>query len=251
MNIILQNISSYETRAVQNAAMLLDDVHCLRSAIEDLTQHAAHLRQGAMPVGSVEFVRAAMSVAGFTEPVNMSYPPQALKFLRRQVQRRHAGEVIGHWFIKPVATKQFTGFVFDTMANPRHLNAHDREQYDLFMAMDPNEEVWVSEVVSFMGEWRYYIVDGRIVGSARYDPDGPDDICAPQEQEVLRCVQDLAIEHPYAIDFGVLTNGESALVEINDAWSIGLYAGALSARDYYAFLQQRWNNLFKQANNNG
>lgn len=251
MNIILQNISSYETRAVQNAAMLLDDVRCLRSAIEDLAQHTAHLRQGAMPVGSVEFVRAAMSVAGITEPVNMSYPPQAVKFLRRQVQRRPKGEVIGNWFIKPVATKKFTGFVFDTTANPRHLNAHDREQYDLFMAMDPNDEVWVSEIVSFIGEWRYYIVDGRIAGHARYDPDGPDDIGAPQEQDVLRCVQDLAINHPYAIDFGVLANGESALVEINDAWSIGLYAGALSARDYYAFLQQRWSNLFKQANHNG
>ena len=82
-----------------------------------------------------------------------------------------------------------------------------------------------------------------ILGSARYDSEGHDDAPSPCLDVVRACVATMGLGHPYVLDFGVLANGETALVEANDAFAIGLYRGALSPRQYLAFLQARWSFL--------
>jgi hypothetical protein len=42
---------------------------------------------------------------------------------------------------------------------------------------------------------------------------------------------------------GVLSTGETAIVEVNDFWAIGLYDRALNPRVYLDLLQRRWNAL--------
>ena len=46
---------------------------------------------------------------------------------------------------------------------------------------------------------------------------------------------------PYCLDIGVLGNGETALVEMNDAFSIGMYDGMESC--YPELLITRWKEL--------
>jgi hypothetical protein len=46
----------------------------------------------------------------------------------------------------------------------------------------------------------------------------------------------------YAIDFGVLDTGQTALVELNDGFSIGAY-GSISCESYWPVIHSRWNEL--------
>ena len=64
--VILQTPASNETRAVHHAAMLLENMVVVNSHISELQSErvSVQLKQGAMPVGDVEFVRDAMRVAG-------------------------------------------------------------------------------------------------------------------------------------------------------------------------------------------
>ncbi len=45
----------------------------------------------------------------------------------------------------------------------------------------------------------------------------------------------------YCIDVGVLNTGETALIEVNDAFSVGIYS--MSKELYANLLMTRWNEL--------
>lgn len=244
--VLLQNLPSTETRTIR-LACLTDDIPTVNVSLNGIDAYRRELRSGTcLPVGSVEFVRCAMQTAGIREPENMSYPEGAQRFLNRSIRQTKAGQVLGTWFVKPMVTKAFTGFVFDRMRDPRTYTEADRESLVAFMAMAPDASVWISEPVQFQSEWRYYIQEGKIIGSARYDPTGADDAPAPAQALVLDCIEATGLETPYAADFGVLQGGETVLVEINDAWGLGLYGKALEPMAYLRFLHSRWQSLLAQ-----
>lgn len=247
--LILQSPASYETRAVRTVAMQAEPgaFNVVNASMDQLAAQKALLAAGAVPIGSVEFVRAALKEAGLAEPGNMSYPPGCEPFLGRQVRTIRAGSVLGRWFVKPVTTKRFNGFVFDSLAAPASLNEHDREQHEIFMGLEADEKVLISEVVEFISEWRFYIdpTSRTPVGSARYDPDGPDDAPSPDEKVVQAFLTAADIAHPYAVDFGVTKDGNTLLVEANDFWALGLYGGpgSISNATYLDLLCKRWSLL--------
>jgi hypothetical protein len=245
--LILQAESSAEVRACLMAASLASPpIPVLRSSLANIKDMGRLIAAGVgVPVGSVEFMRAAMAAAGISEPEPLSYPVELLRHCGREIKLRRAGEVIGTWFVKPVKTKLFTGFVFDTMTDPATLSEHDREQYDAFIALDPAEPVWISEVVKFQSEWRFYVEGRRVLGKARYDTDGADDAPAPDEETVARILADLPFVCPCAVDIGVLADGSTVLVEVNDAWAIGFYQDAMPAKDYMNFLVTRWEQIHR------
>lgn len=252
--LILHSMSSYEVRACLAAAatMAAPALEVVRRTAEMLVRDAEELATGeAVPVGSVEFVREAMRLAGIEEPSNISYPEALRKYLAGDVRQLRAGSVLGRHFIKPVRTKLFTGFVFDSMQDPAELDEHDREQHAAFLALPPDELVWVADPVVFAGEWRYYVRGRRVIGRARYDPDGADVVAEPQAGVVERVLADLPFDHPCALDFGVLDDGRTVLVEVNDAWAIGLYGEAMPAADYLDYLLDRWRRLVETGKRGG
>lgn len=250
VHIILQNTGDVESRAVRMASMLVDDISVTNASLESLEDHAGKLEQGAVPVGSVQFVRRAMEFARITEPKNLSYPPGCEAYTKRRIWQSTAGRALnmtGTRFIKSAATKVFTGFVLDSDAGALGLNNHDRTQFAALSGLASDTPVWVSEPVQWLCEYRYYVMDSEILGLARYDQDDSDNFPAPDVGVVRQCVADLAIQHPYALDMGVLLSGETALVEVNDAWAIGLYGGAMKPYDYVQFLSNRWSSLLSKA----
>ena len=235
-----------EERLVYQVALVWG-IPLRNASLDRIEDHRAELAAGAcVPVGSVEFVRRAMRLAGITEPANLSYPDELRAYLHRSLEQRPAGELIGRWFVKPTATKAFTGFVFDTFADPADLHAHDRDQREAFLALDPQTPVWVSEPVAWLSEARYYVLDGQIVGEGRYD-DGPDDAPLPDPAVVQEMARRFSAspEAPvaFALDAGVLECGTTALVEVNDAWALGYYSGTLRASMYVRMLWRRWRQL--------
>jgi len=238
--------SRIEERVATQYAMTAD-VPISSVSIETLRDHEEGLRKGAtVPVGSVEFVRKAMSLAGIVEPDNISYPDCLAQWLHRAVEQRRAGSVLGRWFIKPTETKAFTGFVVDTLGDPDHLSPHDREQYNAFLALSADTPVWVCEPVTWLSEFRYYVVDGEVRGEGRYD-DAPDEMPAPDIRQVAEMASIMAgsagAPIAFGLDVGVLDSGETALIECNDAWALGYYRGTLSQREYIEMLWRRWEQL--------
>lgn len=246
-SILRQNGTSHMEPRVATQYAMTADVPIKAVRLESLGDHAEALRHGAtLPIGSVEFVRKAMALAGVTEPENISYPEPLRPYLRREVRVRTAGSVLGHWFVKPTTTKHFTGFVFDTLGNPDHLSDHDRAQYNVFLSLPPETAVWISEPVTWLSEFRYYVIDGEVRGDGRYD-DAPDEMPTPDRFMVGEMAAAMAkvpgAPAAFSLDVGVLDSGETALIECNDAWALGYYKGTLSYRDYIMMLWQRWEQL--------
>jgi hypothetical protein len=139
-------------------------------------------------------------------------------------------------FVKPSArTKRFTGLV---------LGGGD----DWRIAGTPGREpVWCSDVVEWISEWRCYVIGSRLRYVAYCD--GTRD-AALDETVVLDAIARLAEDpnHPtaYAIDFGVLSTGETALIEMNDGFSIGAYDN-VSPQIYLEMIEARWVQLVATA----
>ncbi len=238
-----------EERVVRQVA-LQTDIPVLGASLEGIECYAARLARGAcVPVGTVEFVRRAMGLAGIAEPGNLSYPSALRHYLHREVEQREAGSVLGRWFVKPVTTKAFTGFVFDTLDDPAHLSCHPRAQHNAFLALEPRSRVWVSEPVSWVSEVRYYVLDGEILGEGRYD-DGADEAPLPDTAVVHEMASRFSASRwapvAFALDVGVLESGLTALVEVNDAWALGFYSGTLAPSQYVQLLMRRWQQLCAQ-----
>ena len=242
--VILQNPATYETRSVLSACMLHDGFTPVHSTYNQLDHYKEDLLDGAVPVGSVEFVRRAMSLAAVIEPASMSYPEQARTYLKRKVWQEDVERLIGPVFVKPVATKSFNGFIFDARTDISDLSEHDQEQRRKLMRLPNGTKVWASTPVVWASEWRFYIEEGCIRGVARYDENEPDGLAPPDRDLAERCVRSMNLSHPYAMDLGVLSSGETALVEVNDFWAIGLYGKSLHPLVYLRMLCSRWAEMY-------
>lgn len=245
--IILQSPTTAETMAVRTATMLDDDFRglVLASTLEGLETMDPALRRGAMPVGSVEFVTAYMRLEGMRLPDPLSYPPGCEPFLARDIQTQTVRSVLlskRAVFVKPVQTKLFNGFVYSASASPALCTEHDREQIEALLRLDGDIPVYVSDVMDLWSEWRYYVQGGRVIGRSRYDA-GADDAPEPDEDTVMACIDAMGIQHPFALDMGVTCEGSTVLIEVNDAWAIGLYRGAMKPQAYLGFLCARWDSL--------
>jgi len=102
----------------------------------------------------------------------------------------------------------------------------------------PAGGVWMSEVVKFEQEWRYYIADGCILDSGWYDGNNENEP-APY----------LNIKFPRgwcgAIDFGRLDNGKICLVESQHPFACGWYGEDSSA--YVTWLIEGWKYMLSQS----
>lgn len=243
--ILLQDASSVETRTVTHAVMLADAPptlqHCSLAALD---AHQPALRSGdTLPVGSVEFVRRAMELAGIPEPSNMSYPLELQHHLKRYVRTCRVQDLSGRCFVKPMATKQFTGFVWDFAQQATTPTPSDQAQLAVLSALPEDTLVWASDPVTWVSEWRAYVDENRVLAIARYDELEEDDVPEPDMAQVAQAAAQLIHKGPCALDFGVLANGQTALVEMNDFWSLGLYDKALTPKAYLSFLFKRWAQL--------
>lgn len=243
--VLLQPSLSFERKAMLKLSMIDDSIELVNADIFALPFYRNVMMAGALPVGSITYMRKAFETIGVKEPPNISYPDGFRPFAHRPVWVTAAAHILesnAPVFVKPMETKLFTGFVLDNKAGAFGRSNHDIIQYNELCALPSTAPLWASEVVEWVSEYRYYVVDGKVIGSARYDGiegDAP----VPDAKVVSACIEALNIQHPYALDMGVLRDGRTALVEANDAWAIGLYKGVLTERKYFDFLYARWSEI--------
>lgn len=150
-----------------------------------------------IPVGSIEFCEKALGI----KIVPDHYPAFLEKHLYRKIYKSETWPLGKNVFIKPSdVAKRFTGFVTN----------------GVYCDENP-PPYWCSEVVQFTNEWRYYVADGKILTGEWYNGD---DVNVPDAPQLNI---DIPEDYCGAIDFGLLTTGELALVEANHPFACGWY----------------------------
>jgi hypothetical protein len=190
--------------------------------------------------GDMDAMHGAMNQLEIDIPEPNDYPDCLTSFLHRrtwkatlgEVERRLWGEAGPAVFVKPAARrKNFTGRVLASPSDFMYIGSSSRRQ-----------EVWCSQVVAWRSEFRVYVVDDEIVAIDHYAGDRSVAIDISTVGSALSTYRHSG-EAPsaYAIDFGVLDTGETALVEANDGYALGAYE--VPAEPYTNLLVRRWQEL--------
>lgn len=178
--------------------------------------------------GSLPFVEAAFKQMEYED--NFDCYPNSLKdFLRREISttsKRFISPRRYPIFLKPkLNTKSFTGFV-----------AEDAADYRLNFVKS-NIPLYISEVVEWVSEWRIYIQEPFRHETCHYNGDYN---IVPDYKTVGKMIEVIYQNnlYPVILDVGVLSSGETALVELNQAYSVGLYSD--NNAFYTGLLKTQW-----------
>ncbi len=201
-----------------------------QSVNDDLTD----LQPDEVVVGYIGDVCTALLKLGITPPVEVSYPDELQTFLGRKVWRSHVNYIAKHpelWniFIKPSThIKKFVGRLVNS---PKDLIGCGDALVDT--------EIWCSEPVKFLAEWRCFVRYNEILDVRLYKGDW----AVHFDPQVIRDAVAAYASAPasYAIDFGLTDTGKTLLVEVNDGYSVGSYG--LFSTEYARFISTRWAQL--------
>ncbi|MGW6424942.1 ATP-grasp domain-containing protein [Nocardia sp. NPDC055053] len=190
--------------------------------------------------GDMDAMHGAMRQLHIPVPAPDDYPEALRDFLGRRVwtstlsEVEHALETSSATplFVKPAdRRKSFTGTV-----------CYSERDFTAWGGRSRRQRVRCSEVVAWRTEYRVYVIDQRIVAVDHYDGDST----IPLDMTVVESA--IAAYHrtgtapiAYGIDFGVLADGRTALVEANDGYALGAYA--ITADDYTELVMRRWSEL--------
>jgi hypothetical protein len=207
---------------------------------KQLQRRQLELRPTTLVAGHIPVVFAALKQLDVPTPVANDYPDSLRPWLHRRTWTSTVRHLVAQlqegtvrpFFAKPLGRhKRFRGHVFSSWDDLRMLGG----------ASD-HTAVICSEVVEWRSEHRVYVARGRIVGIQHYHGD-PD--VAPDRRAVDEAVAAFQASGEatagYGIDFGVLTDGATALVEVNDGYSLGSYG--LNDDVYTDLVVARWSQL--------
>ena len=192
---------------------------------------ASHEKQDVI-VGGIGMVRRRLNDFGIAI-VNTDYPEILSQYYGRKIwvsKVNHVNSSPEMWpvFIKPVENKKFIGRAVFSVKDLIGCGSY----YD-------NADVYCSEVVNFLAEYRTFVRYGRILDVRSYKGDWR---IYPDYKIIEKCVNDYN-DSPkgYALDFGVTDKGETLLIEVNNTTSLGSYG--LMYIDYAKLISARWAEL--------
>ncbi|WP_345454433.1 ATP-grasp domain-containing protein [Nocardioides marinquilinus] len=96
-------------------------------------------------------------------------------------------------------------------------------------AVDAGTRVLVSDVVTYVAEFRLHVLDGRVHAASRYAQDGRLEVAAASP-DALAFADDLlahvgpTLPSAIVVDVGLDSDGRWSVVEANAAWASGSYA---------------------------
>jgi hypothetical protein len=195
------------------------DEQGVETAIYNSTQdidNIQDLNQTTGVAGYIEDVLKALKKLNKTLPEPKDYPNELIPYLGREVRLGTLKDVItttDNVFIKPVAHKAFTGFVWkDNVKSNRNIIGQKNET-----------PIWISEYVDIISEYRCFILKGEILGVKHYNGDWS---IAPDYSivtDALSKTKDKDFPVAFCLDWGITKEGKTILIEMNDGFSFGHY----------------------------
>ncbi len=214
-------------------------VRCELFEPKQLEQGALPLARDTLVAGGVPVVEAALTALGIPVPVADNLPaclaryrgrrvwPSTWGALRSEYAKKGPGEPL---WVKPLRKNK--GFPSVAVYDADDLPDAGRQP--------DGSEVLVAEYVTFVSEWRCFVRAGQALDLCRYQGDV---FRYPDPRVIKSALADYSRTAPaaYGIDFGVLTDGRTVLVEVNEGYSLNPYG--LESMEYSELLEARWAQL--------
>ena len=207
---------------------------------EDLEQVPRN--RDTMLISYIDETRKFFKDMDYDVPEDMSFPV-ALRnhssFWKREIEFWPAKEVAERYIISKELGLSKTFFC-------KPANVLKGFQYGVIKTLeefkavvDTGMDVIASEVVDFLSEYRCFVIDKKVVSCQHYLGDLK---YYPSISLVEDIIQEF-VDAPmgYSIDVGILANGETALIECNDGWSLGSYG--CMPKLYTRLLTERWREI--------
>jgi hypothetical protein len=176
----------------------------------------------------------ALKLIGAPLPAPLDYPEELAEFRQRRIWRTTLDAVNVGDFVKPVRHKLFTGRVWGG-------GIADRLATEGVPGVAPDEPVWCSEPVTFVAEFRCFVLEDKVLDVRRYKGDWSK---APDRNVVTRAAMAYgSAPAAYSLDWGVAADGRTVLVEANDAFALGAYG--LDPVLYARMISARWEEMTK------
>lgn len=203
-----------------------------------------HLIQNKIKLTDDDFIAGELSTMNFAikklgiEYHHEDYPKELNKFLHRNIWETKLGyiknKLFNDYISKPIfikpkdKVKKFTGFVLESIDN-----------FYLTGNSGDNTTIICSDVVKWVTEYRIPVINNIPCAYCNYYGDESIDVDKSIINEMIKSWT--SAPKAYCLDAGVLDTGETALIEINDAFSCGSYN--MSDEIYAKLLITRWNEL--------
>lgn len=186
-------------------------------------------------VGYIGDVHRALKRLNKGVPAPLDYPAALRGYLHRSVCRTTLGKVLASTqrvFVKPVEPKIFTGFVWEG----------PKGQFIRTAGLPNETEVWISEAVEFLSEYRVFVLDGQILDVRRYRGDWSLALNAELTKEAVALFhRDSGSPRAFCLDLGVTKRSDCCLVETNLAYAFGHYG--LRSEFYAQMLEASWQEM--------
>lgn len=209
------------------------------------TEKRIHRRQlplddESLVVGDMPCIYGALKQLAIPLPEPNDYPASLTNFLHRNIWQSNLKNLETKLrdsyspgiFAKPASRhKRFTGCVLES-------------EYDLSQVygVSRQEKLLCSEVVTWVSEYRIYIVHSEIRSVDHYAGDVGVMIDMEEVHLAIQALDNAGESYTgYAIDFGVLASGQTALVEMNEGFAIGAYN--IDSKNYTDMIWARWEEL--------
>jgi hypothetical protein len=186
-------------------------------------------------VGFVGDVHEALRTLGKSVPSPIDYPKSLNGYLDRYLFKAMLGDVFKstqRLFVKPVQPKLFTGFLWE-----------GPQRAFIRTAGLPNDtEVWISEAIEFLAEYRVFVLDGEILDVRRYKGDWSRSLSLEHTKEATAAYcREPGCPRAFCLDLGVTGRSPCCLVEVNEAYAFGHYG--LRSELYAQMLEATWQEL--------
>ncbi|MEP7287940.1 MAG: ATP-grasp domain-containing protein [Chloroflexota bacterium] len=194
------------------------------------------LARDTLVVGYVQTMLTTFQQLGIQAPPTNDYPSVLQPFFHRRIWESTVATLIssiydgnGAVFAKPKGRKKrFTGHVFRYPDDLRFIEG-----------ASTSTPLFCAEVVEWLSEYRVYVIQGSVVGIKHYEGDPAIMIDEQVATEAVRLLeQSTETTAAYALDFGVIGSGLTALIGWNDGYSLGSYE--LDRSVYTDLLITRW-----------
>jgi ATP-grasp domain, R2K clade family 2 len=206
------------------------------ASAKQLERRRVVVDRSSLAVGGLPFIRAALRQLSVEMPAVDDYPASLSDHMHRTVWPSTIGQLRGALergsplFAKPrLKRKRFVAQVFA-----------EGDELPL-VSLPSGLAVWCGEPVVWRSEFRVFVVNGVELDRRNYDGDP---LVEPDGLVVGQCIALMGLQMAgYALDIGVLDSGQTAVVEVNEGFSLGGYG--VSPTVMADVLIARWTQLVR------